>query len=98
MFRLKDNPYMQAYQPSTSHRRQENFPKPAVQAKYPFEMDNMKKLLQNISNDMVDLKRTSTKNQANNTGFARPPFRIPYQPPQNKTPSNTDETLTSDEI
>ena len=61
-------------------------------------MDKMKKLLQKNSNDMVDLKRTNTENQANNRGLARPPFRRPYQPPQNQPPTNPVETLTSDEI
>ena len=64
-----------------------------TQEKYPFKMDNMKKLLQNISNDMVDLKRTNTKNQENNRGLERPSFRRPYQPPP-----NNDETLNYDEI
>ena len=40
-------------------------------------MDNMKKFLQKISNEMVDLKKTNTKNQTNNRGFVRPPFRKP---------------------
>ena len=60
MFYLKDNPDIQTDHPSTSRKRKENFPKPVVQTKDPFELDNMKKLLQNISNDMVDLKGTNT--------------------------------------
>ena len=44
---------------------------------------------------MVDLKRTKTENQVNNRGFARPPFRRPYQ---NQYPLNPNETLTSEEI
>ena len=81
MFCLKDNTYIQTNQPSTYHKKQENLPKPTTQNKDPFEMDNMKKLLQNISNDMVDLKRGSSDNQVNNRGQERPPLRIPYQPP-----------------
>ena len=81
MFFLKDNPDVQIDQTSTSRRRQENIPKPTPQNKYPYDMDNMKKILQNISNDMVDLKRTNNENQVNNRGLARPPFRRPYQPP-----------------
>ena len=46
-------------------------------------MDSMNKILQNISNDMVDLKRTNIENKENNIVLERPPFRIPYlnQPP-----------------
>ena len=35
-----------------------------AQAKDPFDMDNMKKLLRKNSNDMVELKRTNIENQA----------------------------------
>ena len=48
------------------------------QNKDPYDMENMKKLLQNISNDMVDLKRTNNDNQVNNISLARLPFRRPY--------------------
>ena len=61
-------------------------------------MDVMKKFLQNIFNDMVDLKRASSDNQGNNRGQLMPPLRIPYQPPLNKPPTNPRETLTSNEI
>ena len=94
MFFSKDNPYSQSNQPSTFRRRKSNFPKPTAQTKDPFDMDNMKKLLQNISNDMVDLKRTNTETQENNIGLERPPFIRPYQPP----PPNPKETSTFDNI
>ena len=58
----------------------------------------MKKLLQKISNDMVDLKRASNDNQVNNRGLPRPPLRRPYHPPQNQPPPSPEETLTSNEI
>ena len=58
-------------------------------------MGNMKNLLKNVSNDMVDLKRTNTENQENNIGLERPPFRRPYQ---NQPPPNPNETLTSKDI
>ena len=45
MFSLKDNRNLKSDQPSTSRRRQENVSKPAPQKKYPYDMDNMKKLL-----------------------------------------------------
>ena len=61
-------------------------------------MDNMKKLLQKFSNDMVDIKRDSSENQVNNRDLARPLLRRPYQPPKNQPPPNPMETLTSDEI
>ena len=74
MFCLKDNLDAQADQPSISRRSQENFPKPTLQNKDPYDMKNMKKLLQKISNDVVYLKRTYNENQLNNRGLARPPF------------------------
>ena len=61
-------------------------------------MDNMKKLSQRISNDMVDLKRDSGDNQGNNRGQERTPPRRPYQQPLNKWPPNPRETLTFDHI
>ena len=61
-------------------------------------MFDMKKLLQNLSNEMVDLKKNSNENQTNNRGFARPPFRRPNQPPQNPPPPNPSEGFTSEEI
>ena len=61
-------------------------------------MNNMNKLLQMISNDMVDLKRDSGDNQGNNRGQEKPPPRRPYQPSLNQPPPNPKETLTFDEI
>ena len=72
-------------------------PKTTTQNKDPYEMDNMKKLLQKFSNDMVYLKRNKNDNHVNNRGMARTPFRRPYQPPK-KQPPNPEETLTSDDI
>ena len=66
--------------------------------KDPYEMDNMNKLLQRISNDMVDLKRENGDNQGNNRVQVRPPLSIPYHPPLNEPPPNPGETLTSDDI
>ena len=43
-------------------------------------------------------KRPTLKNQANNIGFVRSPFRIPYHPSQNQTLPNPDEGLTFEEI
>ena len=54
MLFLKDNLDSQADYPSTSRRRKDNTPKPTTQTKDPFELDNINKLLKNISNDMVD--------------------------------------------
>ena len=84
MFCLNHNPNVKADQPSTSRRRQENIPKPTPKNKYPYGVDNMNKLLQNISNDMLYLKRNNNDTQVNNRSVARPPFRRPYQPPQNQ--------------
>ena len=97
MFFLKDNPDIQIYHPSTSRRRKENVPKTAPQNKDPYDMENMKKLLQKISNDMVYIKRNNNDNKVNNRGMARSPFRRHYQPPQNQPP-NPEEMLASDEI
>ena len=61
-------------------------------------MDNIKKLLQRMSNDIVDIKRENGDKQGNNKGQVRPPPRRSYQPPLNQPPSNLGEALTSDEI
>ena len=45
MYGLKDNPDQEPEWPSTSRRRQENVPNPMTLDKYPYEMDNMYKLL-----------------------------------------------------
>ena len=86
MLFLKDNLDAQADYPSTSRRRKDNTPKPTTQTKDPFELDNMNKLLKNISNDMVDLKRTNIKNPTNNRGYVRPPFRDLINLLKNKIP------------
>ena len=78
--------------------KQEHIPKPTMLDKYPYEMDNMKKLLQRISNDMDDLKRENGDNQGNNRVQVRPPLSRPYHHPLNEPPPNPGETLTSDEI
>ena len=64
----------------------------------PYEMDNMKKLLERTSNDMVDLKRENGDNQGNNRGRVRAPPRIPYQSPLNQPCPNPRETITLDKI
>ena len=51
-----------------------------------------------MSNEMVDLKKTSNENQPKKRGFNRPPFRRPNQPPQNPPPPNPSEGFTSEEI
>ena len=58
----------------------------------------MNKILQNISNDMVDIKRNNNDTQVNNRSLARTPFKRHYQPPHNQPPPNLEENLTSDEI
>ena len=61
-------------------------------------MSEVKKLLQRMSNEMVDIKKTNNENQSNNRGFNRPPFTRPTQPPQNLPPPNPSEGFTSKEI
>ena len=61
-------------------------------------MTEVKKLIQKMSNEMVDLKKTNNENQSNNRGFNMPPFRRPNQPPQNPPPPNPNEGFTSKEI
>ena len=61
-------------------------------------MTDMKKLLQKMSNEMVDLNKNSNENQTNNSVFVRPPFRRPNQPPQNPPPLNPSEGFTLEEI
>ena len=75
MFFLKDNHDSSAEQESTSHKKVGKFPKTPTTSQDPFNMNDMKKILQKISNDMVDLKKTNNENQANNRGFNMPPLR-----------------------
>ena len=77
MFYFKDNPDTSFEQYYTSRKRIQNAPKPTTTAQDPFNMSDVKKLLQKMSNEMVDLKKTNNKNQSNNSGFNRPPFRRP---------------------
>ena len=75
MFCLKDNPGTSSEQEFTSHNKVENPSKPAATSQDPFNMSDIKKLLQKMSNEMVDLKKTNNDNQVNNRGFNRAPFR-----------------------
>ena len=68
MYGLKDNRYHEPERHSTSKRRKEHVCNPTTLDKDPYEMDNIKKLLQRMSKDMVDLKRENGNNQGNNRG------------------------------
>ena len=61
-------------------------------------MSEVKKIVQRMSNEMVDLKKTNNENQSNNRGFDMPHFRRPNQPPQNTPHPNPSEGVTSEEI
>ena len=98
MFFLKENLDATSEQASTSCRKSDSSPKPAATSQDPINMSELKKLLQRMSSEMVDLKNTSNENQSNNRGFNRPPFRRPNQPPQNPPPPNPSEGFTSEEI
>ena len=78
MYGLKENTKQEPKWPSTSRRGKQNVPKSMTLDKDPYEMDNMKKFLQRISNDMVDLKRENGDNQGNNRGQVRPCIQMIY--------------------
>ena len=61
MFCLKDNHDTSSEQASTSCKKVDNFPKSTATSQDPFNMNDMKKVLQKMSNEMVDLKKTITK-------------------------------------
>ena len=94
MFFLKENPDTPTEKESTSRNKIENLPKKDATNPNPFDMTDIKKFQQNMSNEMVDLNKNSNENQTNNRGFARPPFRRPNQPPQNPPPPNPSEGFT----
>ena len=94
IFFLKENPDTSTEQASTFRRKIENVPKTTATNSDPFNMSDMKNLLQKMSNEMVDLKKYSNENQTNNRGFARPPFRRPNQPLKNTPPPNPSEGFT----
>ena len=98
MFCFKDNLDTSSKQDSTSRKKIDNAPKPTTTAQDHFNMSDMKKILQKMSNEMVDLKKTNNKNQSNNRVFNRPAFRRPNQPPQNPRPQNPSEGFMSEEI
>ena len=98
MFYFKENPGTSSKQASTSCKKIDNTPKPTATTKDPFNMSDMKKLLQKMSNEMVDLNKTNNENQSNNRGFNRPSFRRPNKPFQNPPPPNPSEGFTSEEI
>ena len=70
-----NNPNTSSKQPYTSRKKVDNFPKTTATSQDPFNMSEMKKILQKMFNEMVDLKKKNNKSQANNMGFAMPPFR-----------------------
>ena len=88
MLCLKDNPDTTSEQASTSRRKSDNSLKPTATSQDPFNMSEVKKHLQRMSNEMVDIKKTSNENQSNNRGFNRPCLRRKNQPPQNPPPPN----------
>ena len=92
---LNENPTTLAEKASTSYGKIKNFPKTTATNFDPFNMSDMKKLLQKMSNEMVDLTKNSNESQNNNRGFERPPFKRPNKPPQNPPPPNPSEGLTS---
>ena len=98
MYGLKDNPNHEPKRPSTSKRRQYHVPRNTTLDKYPYKMNNIKKLLQGMSNDIFEIKRENGDKQGNNKGQVRPLARRPYQHHLNQPPPNLGETLTSDEI
>ena len=52
-----NNPNTSSKQPYTSRKKVENFPKTTATSQDPFNMSEMKKILQKMSNEMVDLKK-----------------------------------------
>ena len=97
MFFLKDNPDSSAEHASTFCKKVGKFPKTPTTSQDRFNMNDVKKLLQKMSNEMVYLKKNNNENQPNNRGFARPPFKRPNQPPQNPPPPNPSEGFTLEE-
>ena len=95
MFCLKDNPDTTSKQASTSHRKSDSSLKPTATSQDPFNMSEVKKLLQRMSNEMVDINNIRNENKSNNIGFNTPPFRRPNQTPQNPPPPNSSEGFTS---
>ena len=73
-------------------------PKPSTTSQDLFNMSEVKKLLQRMSNEMVDLKKKNNENQSNYRGFNTPPFKRPTQPLQNTPPPNPSKGFTSEEI
>ena len=62
MFCLKDNPNSTSEQASSSHRKSDSSLKPDATIQDLFNMSEVKKLLQIISDEMVDLKKNKNEN------------------------------------
>ena len=62
MLCLKDNPDTTSEQGSTSRRKSDSSHKPIATSQDPFNMSEVKKLLQRMSNEMLDLKKTNNEN------------------------------------
>ena len=62
MFCLKDNPDTTSEQVSTSSRKSDRSPKPTITSQDPFNMSEVRKLLQRMSNEMVYLNKTNNEN------------------------------------
>ena len=90
MLCLKENLESTSEQACTSCRKSDSSLKPVATIQDLFNMSEVKKLLQRMSYEMVDLKKTSNENQSNNRGFNRP-----NQPPQNAPPPNPSEGFNS---
>ena len=59
---LNENPTTLAKKESTSYGKIKNFPKTTATNFDPFNMSDMRKLLQKMSNEMVDLNKNSNEN------------------------------------
>ena len=94
MFCLKDNPATSSEQAHTSRKKSDSSPKPTATSQDLFNMSEVKKLVQIMSNEMVDLKKTNNENHSNSRGFNRPSLRRPNQPPQNPPTPNPSEGFT----
>ena len=93
---MKDSLETSKEQPSTSRKRNDSVPKPTAQNKDPFDMTDVKKFIQKMLNEIVDLKINNNENKNQHRGFVRPPFRRPYQPPQNPPPPDPTEGLSNE--
>lgn len=96
MTSLKSHPTNESNNASSSRKKNENPPKNVNEKKEQdnFDMENLQRVINKLSNDMIDMKKKITETDQNR-GYFRPPFRRNFQ---NRPPTPPPEGLNIEEV